>query len=109
MGLQLADQRRELRRGQFGVLFRRRVGRHAPQGLLEVALRVDLLRTAVCDERVEQSAVRSRLGIADEEVVLQPELGRTDEVLNSVVVDVEARFVQELLEPSPLTEGVVAC
>ncbi len=45
--------------------------------------------------------------MADEEVVLQPDLHRSDEVLNRVVVDVEAAFDQVPLQLLPLPEGIV--
>jgi len=81
-------------------LLRRRVDPHPPQGLLEVTLRVDLVLTAVGNESVEQRTGRTCLGVADEEVVLQPKLRPADEVLNGVVVDVETAFDQAPAEPS---------
>jgi hypothetical protein len=83
--LQLPDQWREFRRGQFRRLLGGRVGREAAHRFGEVALGIDPLDPAVRNQGIDQRTARSGLGTAEKQVVLQAELRRANQILGKVV------------------------
>ncbi len=77
---------------------------HADKHVSEVVDRVDAVRLAGRDERVEASQVLAGLVGSDEQEVLAAEGGNAERSLRGVVVDREVRVSEEERQRVPLTE-----
>ena len=96
----------EAGRGQLGGLFRGGIVRQALDDLGQIHLGIQVMHPAVGQQRVEQGVVGSGLQAAEEHPVAHSKLGSADQILHTVIVDIQNTLLEAHEELVPLVESI---
>ena len=69
-------------------------GRQTGEDIAEVSVGFDTVAAAALNDRVDDRATFSSVGVAEEEPVLFSKSGRANRILNQIIIDFDLRVLQ---------------